>query len=119
MPKPVVHFDIGCRDLAQTESFYTQLFDWTSSDYGPISKKIATGSDSGINGHLTALGHEPHNYVMVYVEVDDIKEHLERAAELGGSVVIPETEIPGGGRFAWFNDPDGNTIGLYNNSSAA
>jgi len=31
--------------------------------------------------------------------------------------VIPETDIPGGGRFAWFSDPDGNLIGLVRPAS--
>ena len=61
MTSPVVHFDIGCRDRDQADAFYTQLFGWTTTDYGPLSKKIDTGSSTGIAGHLTALGHEPHN----------------------------------------------------------
>ncbi len=117
MSRPVVHFDIGCRDREKTNDFYTQLFDWTTSDYGPLSKKIDTGSSEGIQGHLTALGHEPHHYVMIYVEVEDIPRTLEKATALGGEVVIPETEIPGGGHFAWFKDLDGNTLGLHKKQS--
>jgi len=26
---------------------------------------VATGSPLGIQGHITALGHEPHNYLVV------------------------------------------------------
>ena len=112
MPNPVVHFDIGCRDREKTNEFFTQLFGWSTTDYGPLSKRIDTGGEEGIGGYLTALGHEPHNYVMVYVEVEDIAATLGRVGELGGEVVIPETEIPGGGHFAWFRDIDGNLLGL-------
>jgi len=59
-----------------------------------------------------ALGHEPHNYVMVYVEVEDLQACLDRAAQLDGKTIIPPTEIPGGGRFAWLTDPEGNLLGL-------
>ena len=52
---------------------------------------------------------------MIYIEVDDIGEHLTKAAELGGEVMIPETKIPGGGHFAWLKDVDGNMIGLIEN----
>ena len=113
MPNAVVHFDIGCRDRDKTNEFYTQLFDWSTEDYGPMSKSINTKSQEGIRGYMTALGHEPHNYVMVYVEVDDIGQYLKKVEELGGKVMIPETEVPGGGRFAWINDIDGNIIGLW------
>lgn len=113
MANPVVHFDIGCRDKEKANAFYTSLFGWTTSDYGPMAKSIATGSETGIQGFLTSLGHEPHNYVMVYVEVEDITEYLAKTEELGGNVVIPENEVPGLGSFAWIADIDGNTIGLW------
>ncbi len=113
MPNPVVHFDIGCRDRDKSNQFFTQLFDWKTSDYGPLSKSIDTGSDIGIQGFMTALGHEPHNYVMVYVEVDDIGTYIEKAVRLGGKVAVPENEVPGLGSFAWINDLDGNIIGLW------
>ena len=117
MSNPVVHFEIGCRDREKTNAFFTRLFGWETTDYGPLSKRVDTGSSAGINGYMTALGHEPHNYVMVYVEVDDVSATLEKATELGGEVVVPETEIPGGGHFAWFKDIDGNMLGLLKKSS--
>lgn len=113
MPNPVVHFDIGCRDRDKANAFYTELFDWETTDYGPFSKNINTGSDRGIGGFMTALGHEPHHYVMVYVEVDEIGPYLEKVEQLGGQVMVPETEVPGQGRFAWINDIDGNIVGLW------
>ena len=33
---------------------------------------IDTGSDQGIPGHINSLGHEPHHYVTVYAQVDDL-----------------------------------------------
>lgn len=30
-----------------------------------------------------------------------------------GKAIIPPTEVPGMGAFAWFSDLDGNTIGLW------
>ena len=58
MSQLVVQFEIGCRDRARTADFVSKLFDWdprheTAADY------IGTGGDVG--GHITALGHEPHN----------------------------------------------------------
>jgi len=113
MKNPVVHFDIGCRDREKASQFYSDLFGWSMTDYGPLSRKVDTGCDTGINGHITALGHEPHQYVMLYVEVDDIAAYTSKATELGGEVVIPETQIPGGGNFAWIKDVDGNMVGLH------
>ena len=79
---------------------------------GPAAM-IQTGSERGIQGHFTALGHEPHHYTIFYVEVEDIGEHLAKAQDLGGKVVVPKVDIPNYGSFAWFADPEGNIIGLW------
>jgi predicted enzyme related to lactoylglutathione lyase len=108
--RPVVHFEIGCRDSAKTGDFYSKLFDWQINVAGPASV-IQTGAGKGIDGHITSLGHEPQNYVTFYVEVDDIQAYLDKATALGGKVLVPPIAIPTG-HFAWLADPDGNIVGL-------
>lgn len=111
MGRPVMHFEIGCRDKARTAEFFGKLFDWNTQEMGP-AMTIDTGAGSGINGHITSLGHEPHNYVTVYVSVDDVQAYLDKAAALGGKPLTPVITIPQG-QFAWFADPEGNVIGLF------
>jgi predicted enzyme related to lactoylglutathione lyase len=110
MGRPVIHFEIGCRDRAKTEAFYASLFDWRIEGAGPAGM-ISTASDRGIQGHITSLGHEPHNYVNIYVEVENLEASLARAAELGAKTVVGPVPIPQG-RFAWIADPEGTVIGL-------
>ncbi|MBN9658992.1 MAG: VOC family protein [Acidobacteria bacterium] len=110
MGRPVVHFEIGCRDKAKTSEFFSRLFDWQIHDAGPAGM-IDTASGQGIAGHITSLGHEPHNYTMFYVEVEDVQASLDKAVELGGTKVVGPIPIPTG-TFAWFKDPEGNMIGL-------
>jgi predicted enzyme related to lactoylglutathione lyase len=106
-----VHFEIGCMNLEKTEEFYSKLFDWKLQGAGPAAM-IDTGGVGGINGHMTSLGHEPHHYTIFYVQVDDVKAHLEKAQSLGAKILVPPVEIPTV-TFAWFADPEGNTIGLW------
>lgn len=114
MPAPVVHFEIGCRNQPKTVKFYQDLFDWKFETYG-----TAAMIDSGkhdvphINGHVNCLGHEPHNYVTVYAQVDDLKAYMDKAAKLGGKTIVPPTEVPGMGHFAWLADPEGTIIGIW------
>jgi predicted enzyme related to lactoylglutathione lyase len=110
MPNPVVHFEIGCKEQGKTAEFYKGLFDWSVEQMGPAAM-INTGAPGGISGHITTLGHEPHRYTMFYVEVDDIAEYLKKVESLGGKTVVPPIKIPTG-TFAWFSDPEGNTVGL-------
>jgi len=110
MGRPVVHFEIGCRDSAKTQEFYTKLFDWKISAMGPAAMIAPEGS--GVGGHISALGHEPHNYTIFYVDVDDVPAYLRKAESLGGKTLVAPVEIPNG-VFAWMQDPEGNTVGLW------
>jgi predicted enzyme related to lactoylglutathione lyase len=111
MANPVVHFEIGCRDQGRTREFFGGLFGWQFDAQGP-ALMIDTGGPGGIAGHVTALGHEPFHYTIVYVQVDDVQATLDKAARLGGKTLVPPVTIPNG-TFAWLADPDGNTIGLW------
>ena len=110
MNNPVVHFEIGCRDKARTDEFYSKLFDWKLEPMGPATM-ISTG-EAGIGGHISSLGHEPYHYTTFYVQVDDLQAALDKAQELGGKTLVPPVVIPTGS-FAWFADLDGNTVGLW------
>ena len=110
MAHPVVHFEIGCRDVGKTQQFFGELFGWHFQGAGPASL-IDTGSQQGVPGHIASLGHEPYHYTIFYVEVDDVQACLDKAASLGGKTLVPPVKIPMG-TFAWFSDIDGNVIGL-------
>ena len=110
MGRAVVHFEIGCRDSVKTQEFYGKLFDWKISPMGP--EAMIAAEPSGIAGHISALGHEPHHYTIFYVDVDDVAAYLAKAESLGGKTLLPPVAIPTG-TFAWIEDPDGNTVGLW------
>lgn len=112
--RPVVHFEIGCRNLAQTTAFYKKIFHWKGEPTGPATL-LDTNTATGATGHITALGHEPHNYTIFYVEVDDVRSALNKAIALGGKQVVPAVKTPTF-TFAWIADPEGNTLGLIKNA---
>ena len=123
MGAPVVHFEIGCRNIKKTAPFYRELFGWTLMDTPTASMidtapggkptPMGTPPSMGINGHINSLGHEPHKYVTVYASVDDLKATLDKAAKLGGKTLVPPTEVPGMGHFAWLADPEGTIVGIW------
>jgi uncharacterized protein len=102
---PVVHFEIGCRDLAATKDFYQKMFDW------PIDESFQI-AEAGLAGHLVSLGHDPQHYTMFYVQVDDVAAAITKAESLGGSKIVGPVTIPPG-TFAWIMDTQQNTIGLW------
>ena len=108
---PVVHFEVGCKDLPKLKDFYSHVFGWTPTNMGP-AENFNTNSSEGIQGHLTALGHEPFNYVTFYIQVDDIQASLNEIANAGGKKILGPFPLPDKRKFAWFSDPEGNMIGL-------
>jgi len=111
MSNPVVHFEIGCKNLEETSKFYSSIFGWTPTTI-PMAALINTNSTEGIQGHITSLGHEPHNYVTVYIQVSSIEDYLQKITDAGGSKLVGPIPLPDGSRFAWFKDPEGNIIAL-------
>jgi hypothetical protein len=114
MPNPVVYFEIGSRDRAASQAFFSKLFDWEIRD-DAHSSRIFPGEipgKEGIRGHINSLGHEPHNYVTIYVSVDNLETYIQKAVDLGGKKLVGPVKI-NGGSFAWVSDLDGNIIGLY------
>ena len=77
---------------------------------GPAARIAPEGS--GIAGHISALGHEPHMYTIFYVDVGDVAAYLKKAEALGGKTLVPPVVLPTG-TFAWTQDPKGNTVGLW------
>jgi len=111
MSAPVVHFEIGSTDTPAQARFYNAAFGWTFPGEGS-AQNVLGGHEGGATGMLNALGHPPDNYVMVYVQVDDIDAALARIAEAGGAKIVGPIPLPDGRRFAWFKDPAGNVLGL-------
>ena len=118
MANPVVHWEIAGKDADKLQEFYGTLFDWeinVQADMGGYSGyRLVEASEGGIGGGLMQTGEGmPDNYVIFYVQVDDLQTSLDNAVALGGQTVVPPTPIPGMGAFAIFTDPEGNSIGMF------
>lgn len=108
----VVHFEVCGSDDGQLVAFYGELLGWeTEASSGSAYRRIDTRGGVGINGGIgTSRSGEPR--ATLYVETDDPGSTLDRANTLGGTTVIPVTELGGGAAKAMFSDPDGLLIGL-------
>ena len=115
---PIVHVDIPANDPAASSKFYADLFSWNIQfdqgfDYHMFQ------AENGPGGGFVKVGENPPykaGEVLIYVSTDDIDATLAKAESLGGKTVVPKSEIPHVGWFAFFTDPTGNRIGLYTDS---
>jgi predicted enzyme related to lactoylglutathione lyase len=92
-------------------TFYKGLFDWTTKgmDIGPEAYTEFVNNDTPVGGMMKITeqmaGVPPH--WGVYFAVNDCDATVEKAVGLGGSIVMPPTDIPTVGRFAVIKDPQG------------
>jgi len=107
----VVRFDIGCRDSEATQKFYRTVFGWETSK-APHTIDVNTQNDKGINGSITSLGHEPHNYIMIYIEVESVSAAIKEIELNGGQHHIGPLPTGKGQFFAWVKDPEGTQLGI-------
>lgn len=120
MANPVVYFEIGGRGAEGLKEFYGELFGWEINEMGDTSAAgspywFVQSEEDGIPGGIIKTNENmPPNYVMFYVQSDDLQATLDKVVTLGGQAVVPPTDIPGGrGQIAVFMDPDNNVIGLH------
>ena len=111
MARPVVHFEIGGRDIPALRDFYAKAFGWTITDAGP-DYALIEAVDGGLGGGLMRARDEVPPYVTVYVQVDDLDTALKEIARLGGTTLVPPMAINESASFAMFSDPEGNVVGL-------
>ena len=71
-------------------------------------------SGEGVGGGLNPVQETyPAGTTAVYIGTDDIDATLEKIEANGGKTLVPKSEIPDMGWYAFFSDPTGNMIGLY------
>ena len=127
MPK-VVHFEIPADDVTRAREFYGGVFGWQlqemqEMDYTlvetvPVDQETQLPLEPGaINGGLMKRTAETPAPVLT-VDVQSIDISLKEIEAAGGSTVQSRTEIPGMGAFAYFEDSEGNVVGLWETQPA-
>lgn len=111
---PVVYIEISMIDRKETVKFYENVFGWQTELESDMNYATFDPGE-GVGGGFTPVTNEyPAGTVIVYIGTDDVTASLKKVAAAGGKVVVPESNIPGVGKFGLFKDPGGNLIGLFN-----
>jgi len=102
------YVELPVRDVAEQKAFYSKVFGWTFSDFGPTYAATTTGDvDLGLQGDST----EWTAQLLPVIEVDDLEEALEKVVVEGGAITLPIVSFPGGRRFH-FKDPHGHELAV-------
>ncbi len=108
--------ELATSDTTKAGDFYTSLLGWGKNvqQMGPMTYTSFMNGDRPAGGMYQlspAMGSVPPHW-LVYFAVDDTDAMLKKAADLGGTVVAPPMDIPGTGRFAIIQDPQGAAFGI-------
>jgi predicted enzyme related to lactoylglutathione lyase len=92
-------------------AFYGPLFGWKheTSDMGGGPYHVLKVGDASVGGVMQTPPDAPGRPAMwqCYITVDDIDATARQCAELGGTVCAGPMDIPGVGRMAVLQDPQG------------
>jgi len=122
--RKVVHFEIPTDDIARASEFYRSIFGWQLMDMSgqgmdytlamttPVNEQQIPTEPGAINGGMMQRSEQTPSPVIT-IDVDSIDDTLAQIEGQGGSTVQPRTAIPGMGAFAYFKDPEGNVMGLW------
>lgn len=104
--------DVTTRDTGAAGRFYAAVFGWDVRA-GEGYTEFARGEDT-VAGMMAMPEHMPEQvppFWMPYFAAADPGATADRAAGLGGTVLVPAQDFPGG-TFAVVQDPQGATFGL-------
>ncbi|WP_196137513.1 VOC family protein [Aliikangiella sp. G2MR2-5] len=111
----ISYVEFPSRDLIKTKAFFSRVFDWTFTDYGP---DYTAFNNQGIDGGFftsdktvsTATGS-----ALVVFYSKELETTKDKIIEAGGKLIKPIFSFPGGRRFH-FADPNGNEYAVWSDN---
>lgn len=109
--------DLMTEEPEKAQTFYTSLFAWDArtvdlGEEGTYTMLIR--GERSFGGILPlAPGQGIPAHWLGYVTVDSMSRAVERAQATGGTIAVPDREIPDTGRFSVVVDPEGAAIALF------
>ena len=125
MSARVVHFEVPFDDADRASGFYRDVFDWqlqampemnyTIVSTGPVSDEGMPAEPGYIGGGMMQR-QAPVNTPVITLAVDDIDATLVAIEKHGGGAVGEKLQVGEMGFAAYFNDSEGNLMGLWQNA---
>lgn len=113
-----IWYELMTTDVKAAAAFYAKVVGWSMRDASMpgMSYTLLTVGEISVGGLMQLpedaqqIGAKPR--WLGYVAVGDVDAAAQRISELGGSVHVPPSDIPGIGRFSVIADPQTATLAL-------
>lgn len=108
----IVHVEFAVKDPTKVKKFYGDLFGWKFTDV-PEMNYVLFEAPSGPGGGIGPVMEGQQPGITNYLYVTNIDETIKKIERAGGKIVAPKQEVPGQGWMAWFQDPAGTRMALW------
>jgi predicted enzyme related to lactoylglutathione lyase len=103
------YIELPAKDIQEQKRFYTSVFGWRFTDYGP---DYTSFEDGRIAGGFTTERTVASSGILVVLYSADLAQVQGKIEAAGGRIVKETFEFPGGRRFH-FADPSGNELAVW------
>ena len=107
------HIEIPAANKEASKQFYGGLLGWTFTEVPEMNYTLYSTGDGELGGGFFNPPEGTPRTITNYVTVSDLEAAAKRVPDLGGKICTDRMEVPGMGWFRIVNDPDGNSIGLW------
>ena len=122
MTNRIVHFEVPYDDAERARAFYREAFGWnlmempdmdyTMASTGPVNEQSMPAEPGFINGGMFQRTEELTRPLLT-IDVPDIDAAWKTIESLGGERVGEKLPVGDMGYAAYFKDPEGNILGLW------
>ena len=103
------YVEFGTSDLAASKAFFSEVFGWKFTDYGP---DYTAFKDGRLDGGFTSAAQPSTGGPLVVLFSSALETTLAAAQKAGAIIVKPTFSFPGGRRFH-FVEPGGNELAVW------
>jgi uncharacterized protein len=113
-PGAFIWGELSTSDLAKSKAFYSKVFGWGWGGADEYAEAQVGGRTvAGVMPRPADMPAEVPDMWLVYFGANDVDADTKRATDLGATVLVEPTDIPGTGRFSVLMDPQGATFALF------
>jgi uncharacterized protein len=106
--------ELTTSDLEKSKAFYSAVFGWQwggADEYAEV--QVAGRTVGGVMPRRSDMPTDVPDHWLVYFGASDVDTDTKRAADLGATVIVEPSDVPGMGRFSVLLDPQGAAFALY------
>lgn len=110
----IQHIELVSTEPAKFRKFLEKQFGWTFETHKtPNGEYHAFRTPDGNGGGITPPMNPGHTGATPYINVENIEATLKSCQKNGATIMMPITDVPGMGKFFWFQVAGGPPLACW------